>query len=129
MLIIEMMKNLLYVMLGGAVGAALRYLVGLLCAHFRWTSFPVATFLVNIIGCFLLGMLMAFGEKFTNFSGSTYLMLTVGLCGAFTTFSTFTADTFNLIENGQWYWAVLYLTLSVVVGFVLFYIGKKLMAL
>lgn len=121
-----MFKNFLFVMLGGSVGAVLRYAVSLLCQHWRCTTLPWATFLVNIIGCFLLGLLMGLGEKYTNFSGSTYLMLTVGLCGAFTTFSTFSADTFRLVDNGQWLMALAYLAASVVIGFVLFYLGKTI---
>lgn len=111
-------------MLGGSVGAVLRYWVGLLCKHWHWTALPWGTFIVNIIGCFLLGLFMGLGEKYAHFSGSIYLMLTVGLCGAFTTFSTFTADTFRLMDNGQWLVAIGYLVASIVIGFVLLYVGR-----
>ncbi|MCQ2284755.1 MAG: fluoride efflux transporter CrcB [Bacteroidales bacterium] len=121
-----MLKNILYVMLGGSVGAALRYLVGVLCLHWRWTSLPWGTLLVNLIGCFLLGMLMGLGEKNTHFNPGLYLMLTVGLCGAFTTFSTFTADAFRMMNNGQWLMPMLYVCVSIVAGFLLFYVGRTL---
>jgi len=121
-----MFKNIVYVMCGGAIGAVLRYLTGVLCSRWHFTSLPVGTFAVNIIGCFLLGLLMGMGERYTSISGSVYLMLTVGVCGAFTTFSTFTADTFRLMNNGQWLVAICYLTLSIVIGFILFWAGRKI---
>lgn len=120
------MKNLLYIMLGGAIGAALRYLVGLGCNRLAWTSLPLGTLTVNLVGCFLLGLLMALGQKFASFSGAPYLMLTVGVCGAFTTFSTFSADTIRLADNGQWLMVLSYLTLSIIGGFALFYAGRKI---
>lgn len=122
-----MLRNLIFVMLGGSVGAALRYCVGLLCQHYRWTSFPWGTLVVNLVGCFLLGLFMGLGEKITDFDSGVYLMLTVGLCGAFTTFSTFTADTFRMMDNGQWLVAAAYMVVSLVVGFMLFYAGRMLL--
>lgn len=121
-----MFRNILYVMLGGAVGAGLRYLVALGCSRFRLFDFPLSTFLVNITGCFLLGLLMGLSERYAHLSGAAYLMLTVGICGAFTTFSTFSADTIRLVENGQWWIAVTYLTMSVALGFILFYLGRRI---
>lgn len=66
------------------------------------------------------------GQKYASFSGAPYLMLTVGVCGAFTTFSTFSADSIRLMDNGQWLTILLYLTLSIIGGFLLFYLGRKL---
>lgn len=121
-----MIKNIISVMVGGAIGAVLRYLVGLLCAHWKFTTLPLGTLVVNLAGCFLLGLFMGLGERYTHISSSIYLLLTVGVCGAFTTFSTFTADTFRMLNQGQWLPAISYLTVSVVVGFILFWIGRKL---
>lgn len=112
-------------MMGGAAGAALRYLTGLACSRWEWTNMPMGTLSVNLIGCFLLGALMALGQKYTSFAGAPYLMLTAGVCGAFTTFSTFSADSIRLMDNGQWLTAAFYLTLSIAGGFLLFYIGRK----
>lgn len=120
------MKNIFYVMLGGAIGAVLRYLLGLACAHLAWTNIPWGTLMVNLIGCFLLGLLMAVAQKYASFSDATYLMLTVGFCGAFTTFSTFSADTFRLIEHDQWLLAIFYLSINIIGGFTLFYFGRKI---
>lgn len=118
------LKNFLYVMLGGAVGAALRYAVGLLCNHFQTISFPFATLAVNVIGCFLLGLLVAAAGKNVSLSPEVYLMLTVGLCGAFTTFSTFSADTFRLFESGQFVSAVIYAGSTLVLGMLAFFLSR-----
>lgn len=134
-----MIHNLLFVMLGGALGAALRYgvgcLVGTYCPHLcdgvlggRLAGFPLATFVVNVAGCFLLGVLTAIGEQHAQVPRHVMLMLTVGLCGAFTTFSTFTSETVKALEGGQTLLAALYVGVSVVVGFLLFWWGKGLVA-
>lgn len=120
-----MLKNLLYVMLGGAFGAALRYLLSMACSRCL-QDFPLGTLVVNCVGCFVLGLLMACGERFADFNGASYLMLTVGLCGAFTTFSTFSADTIRMMDGGQWWQAVLYVIVSLVLGFLLFFVARKL---
>lgn len=122
-----MLKNILFVMLGGSLGAACRYMLGVACSHCRFVSFPIGTFVVNVLGCFFLGLLMGCGQKSCPaLSQTAYLMLTVGFCGAFTTFSTFTADTFHLMESGRYFATAAYLVLSVVLGFLLFYLGRKL---
>lgn len=114
-------------MLGGAVGAALRYLVGLLCAHWYTNTFPFGTLIVNCLGCLLLGLLLGLAERYTHLGGSSaYLFLTVGVCGAFTTFSSFSADTFRLMDSGNWLFALAYLTATLVLGFLLLYLGRTL---
>ena len=112
------------VMAGGAVGSGLRYMVGLLCYRWHFTTMPLGTILVNLIGCLILGMILGMAERYSSFSQSVFLMVSVGLCGAFTTFSAFTADTFRLISNGQELMAIGYLCLNVIGGFLLFYIGR-----
>lgn len=115
------------IMAGGAIGSGLRYLVGVGCAKWHFISMPVGTLSVNLAGCLLLGLLMGAAERYTSFPQAVYLMLSVGLCGAFTTFSTFTADAFRLFDNGQWWVAIGYLCVSLVGGFILFYVGKTLL--
>ena len=121
-----MLRNLLFVMIGGAVGSALRYLTSLCCQSIRWLALPWGTLIVNLIGCFLLGLLMGAGIRYTSFPKEIYLMLTVGLCGSFTTFSTFSADFFSLSGSSLWL-ALVYLTISIVCGFLLFYAGKSIL--
>ena len=120
----SVMKNVLFIMLGGAVGSALRYLTSLACQSIRWLNMPWGTLAVNVIGCFLLGLLIGLGERYTTFPKEIYLMLTVGLCGSFTTFSTFASDFFRLNNSGQIWLALVYLTVSIIVGFLLFGLGR-----
>lgn len=122
-----MLRNFLYVMAGGAMGAALRYAVGVMCDHVRVLSLPVGTLVVNLIGCLLLGLLLGAGERFTAMPRPVLLMLTVGLCGAFTTFSTFSAETVRAIENGQLWQSIIYVIVSVTGGLLLFWVGKMWM--
>ena len=119
-----MLKNLLYIMLGGAVGSALRYLANLACQSIHWLGMPWGTLSVNVIGCFLLGILIGLGERYTSFPKEVYLMLTVGLCGSFTTFSTCASDFFRLQHAGQFLLALAYLTASVVLGFAMFALAR-----
>lgn len=118
------MKNMLFIMLGGAVGSTLRYLTSLACQSIRWFNMPWGTLVVNVIGCFLLGLLIGLGERYTSFPKEAYLLLTVGLCGSFTTFSTFASDFFRLNNAGLIGLALIYLTISIVIGFLLFGFGR-----
>lgn len=122
-----MLERIVFVMLGGAVGAALRYLVGVLCERWCTGAFPWGTLIVNCLGCLLLGLLLGLAERYTYFGGtSAYLFLTVGVCGAFTTFSTFSADTFRLMDSGHWLFAVAYMVATLSVGFCLLYAGRAI---
>lgn len=121
------MPNCIYVMLGGAVGALMRYGVSRLCAGVTWLAMPLGTLAVNLIGCFVLGLLTGIAEQHTNLPRGVMLMLTVGLCGAFTTFSTFSAETIRMMESGHHASALLYITASIILGFLLFWGGKELL--
>lgn len=125
--------NYLYVMIGGALGAASRYGLGQLLSGFRALSMPLGTMGINLLGCFLLGILTALAQKnvclpFLDEEQSHHLMLllTVGFCGAFTTFSTFSAETIKAIEGGLLWQPLLYVLTSIVVGLLLFWWGKHL---
>ena len=102
--------TLLYVALGGALGASCRYLVGLSLA------FPLGTLTVNIVGSFVMGVLYVLLAGYGADKGYDRFMpfLMTGMLGGFTTFSAFSLDTFRLIENGQNGSAALYLTGSIV---------------
>lgn len=112
-----MIKNILLVGLGGAVGAMLRYGVTLLCAAANWSS-NLATFIVNAFGSFVMGLLVGLMGQ-----GPVMLMLTVGICGGFTTFSTFSMQTVALMQQGKWGLAALYILGTVVVCIVFAAIG------
>jgi len=86
-------------------------------------SFPYGTFLVNLTGCFILGFLVSFTEKKLLLDTNMRLLIMVGFCGAYTTFSTFILETANLIKDGEATRAFLNVLLSVVIGFIVLRIG------
>jgi CrcB protein len=103
---------LLLIAVGGAAGSVLRYLVGGRVQHFAPHGFPVGTLFVNVVGCFLIGILI---RQFMNVQTHNYLraLLVVGFCGGFTTFSAFSMETVGLIEGGEYSRAIAYVSLSI----------------
>ncbi|MEL0232088.1 MAG: fluoride efflux transporter CrcB [Hyphomicrobiales bacterium] len=110
------MLNILYVGLGGFIGSILRYLVFLSSNHLLGSNLPYSTIIVNIVGSFFIGFLYQFFNNYFFISESTKLLLTVGLLGGFTTFSTFSIDAFILYQNYGKFFAVSYIILSVVLS-------------
>lgn len=94
------MKEILWVGLGGFVGANARYLLGLWVATRYGTSFPLGTFIINITGSFILGVIMGLLDAHV-LAPAVRLALGIGFVGAYTTFSTFTYETLRLIESGS----------------------------
>lgn len=115
-------------MTGGALGALSRYAIGQWMASFRFLSMPVGTFAVNLLGCLLLGLLTGLAERYTQLPRPLVLMLTVGFCGSFTTFSTFTGETLRAFEAGHIAAPLLYVAASVTIGILLFWLGKTIVA-
>ena len=109
------MMDCLAVAAGGAIGAVCRFLIGKLPIGSN-EGFPVKTFIVNIIGCFLIGLAAALALKQLADSPRLVLFLKVGICGGFTTFSSFALETGGLMEKGSYITASAYVILSVVVG-------------
>ena len=117
------MLNCLVVALGGGIGACLRYLIGLIPLKESFT-FPVKTLFINLLGCFVIGLIAAIDAKTTSLSPRTVLFIKTGLCGGFTTFSTFALETETLLKTGHIGLAILYVALSVVVGVGLAFAGQ-----
>ena len=122
-----MLLNCLLVALGGGVGACLRYLIGLIPLKEPFT-FPVKTLLINLLGCFVIGLIAALAVKNSSISPKTVLFIKTGLCGGFTTFSTFALETETLIKTGHIGIALLYVALSVIVGVGLVFAGQVLVS-
>jgi|SRR4051794_37157719 fluoride exporter len=117
---------LLYVALGSALGGVARYLLGGLMQRMFDTTFPIGTLLINISGSLLLGAIMRYAIETPTLSPDLRAFLTIGLCGGYTTFSTFSYETVSLLKDGEWTRAGLYVVASValallctVLGFVL----------
>lgn len=114
----SMFVNCLVVGAGGFVGSVARYLVGLLPAALgirgALGGFPIATFSINVVGAFFIGLVCAWATRSAQMSPELLLLLKVGFCGGFTTFSTFSLESMQLIELGAWGVAAAYMALSVV---------------
>lgn len=111
-----MLKTLLLVGLGGGVGSIIRYMAGLYVHRYFPSTFPWGTLAVNVLGCFLIGLFMGLSERSTSLDPNWRLLLVVGFCGGFTTFSALSMESINLLQNHQAMTAFLYIGLSVVVG-------------
>ena len=108
------MLNCLFVGIGGFIGAVLRYLIGLIPIK-NPAGFPVNTFLINVLGALAIGIIAALAAKNDNLDPRLILLLKVGICGGFTTFSTFSLETAQLLKSGSTAIAILYAVCSVVV--------------
>lgn len=118
----ELLKTILAVGSGSFLGGAGRYLVSLAMKDIS-KGFPWATLAVNLLGCFLIGLLWGvFGKNGTD--GSNWaLFLTVGFCGGFTTFSTFSKEAIIMLQTGHVWGFTAYVSMSVVVGVALVALG------
>lgn len=119
------MKNIVLIGLGGAVGSVIRFVLGLFVKKYWGLSFPLGTFIVNLIGCFLIGMLIAYFQK--NNNDSMKLLLITGFCGGFTTFSSFTAESIELMQNNQISVSLLYIGASICIGLLATWAGIFIM--
>ena len=117
------MMNCLIVALGGGIGACARYLIGLIPMKESFV-FPIKILFINLLGCFVIGLIAAIATKNTSLSPRTVLFIKTGLCGGFTTFSTFALETETLIKTGHIGLAILYVALSVIVGVGLAFAGQ-----
>jgi CrcB protein len=125
-----MFKDILLVGLGGFAGSALRYVVG------RWLSggwplnggFPWGTFAVNVVGCFLIGLLYALAERGNLASPHLRLLLMAGFCGGFTTFSAFMNENLVMLRAGDFLPFALYTAASLLAGLVAVWLGSSLVS-
>ena len=110
--------TLVLVSIGGALGALVRYRLGVAIVRKEKATFPLGTFLINISGALALGVLCGFGV-----TGNPYFLLGDGFCGAFTTFSTFSVESVQLIRSKAPKKAALFIVLSMAVGYICFAVG------
>jgi len=117
------MKQLLIVGMGGFIGSIARFGVSKLNIYWHFLSIPMGTLTVNIVGSFIIGFLSGIASKSELLTYNMRLFLMVGICGGFTTFSSFTNENFTFIQNGQLLTALLYTGLSIFLGFIAVYLG------
>lgn len=110
------MKAILILWLGGGIGSVCRYLVQLGVSKLVHVTFPAGTFVVNISGCFVIGLLYGLADKYSAITLEWRLFLITGLCGGYTTFSSFSYEGISLFRQGNYTYFILYILLSVVVG-------------
>ena len=120
-----MIKEIIAVFVGGGIGSLLRYLFN----KIEWLSiynFNYSTLISNILGCLILGLAVGYFLKNNNHNSITFIFLTVGLCGGFTTFSAFSMENLNIIENGEFLKFFTYVMASLLSGILSVYAGINL---
>ena len=118
-----MIKQILLVGLGGATGSILRYLTTMLTEKYYTHPFPLATLIINILGCFIIGLLMVFFEQHAPASSHLKFLLITGFCGGYTTFSVFASENIVLLQHNNYTSALLYIASSVCIGLAAVWLG------
>ena len=119
------MRILLMVGLGSFIGGVGRYLITVFVQNKFLSTFPYGTFAVNVIGCFLIGVVFTLSER-GNINMEWRLFLATGVLGGFTTFSSFSNDTISMIRDGQYGSSFMYIAFSVIIGLAATFIGIAL---
>ncbi len=118
-----MIKELILVGLGGGIGSIFRYLSSVLINKNISSVFPFATFIVNILGCLLIGFLIGLAERNGVLDKNLRLLLITGFCGGYTTFSTFSSENLFLLQANHYFALFTYIVLSVAIGLFAVWLG------
>ena len=118
----DTIRNIIAVGAGSFIGGIARYLVSLAMKRIS-KGFPWATLFVNLLGCLTIGLLWGFLSRNASESTSWGLFLTVGLCGGFTTFSTFSKEALTMLQTGQIWGFAIYIAISILAGIALVALG------
>ena len=110
------MRTILFLIVAGALGTLSRYALGGLAQRINGTSFPYGTLVINVLGCFVIGLIMQIALSTDLISPTLRIGLTIGFLGAFTTFSTFSYETVKFLEDGAWAPAALNIASNVGIG-------------
>jgi CrcB protein len=109
-------RHLLLVAAGGMLGSALRYLVSVYVSAQNWSLFPWATFVVNVSGSFIIGLVIGYSLRNPEFEAAWKPLLATGVCGGFTTFSAFSNESFILLKQQHYSVLLLYIVASLVLS-------------
>tara|TARA_A100001011_G_scaffold161078_1_gene169449 strand:- start:1275 stop:1646 length:372 start_codon:yes stop_codon:yes gene_type:complete len=115
-------KSLFLVFFGGGVGSSIRYLITKY-SNKNLISFPIGTSISNLVGCFIIGLLIAYYDKNIIPKKDIFLFVSIGFCGGLTTFSTFMLDVFYMIKNENIQYLLTYFSVNFFAGFFFIYLG------
>lgn len=118
-----MIRTLLLIAFGGGIGSVLRYLTSVLVQKYYASVFPLATLITNVLGCFIIGLLMGVFEKNQVVTSDLKWLFVTGFCGGYTTFSTFGYENISLFQNNNSALAFLYIGGSIFMGLFAVWLG------
>lgn len=118
-----MLKHAIYIFIGSGLGGIIRFGLGKWISSIHSTNFPLGTFIVNILACFIVGFVIGLADSKQIISASAKMFWVVGFCGGFSTFSTFSNETLNLLQTGNHTTSFLYIALSVIVCLTFTFLG------
>lgn len=122
----QTLKLIFFAGLGGFCGSALRYLTGRLFAHITHSHFPWGTFVVNMVGSFIIGILFGLAERHHLVSPVANVFLITGFCGGLTTFSTLADDIYLMLADHRWLQFAIYTSATFLLGIMLVWLGRSL---
>ncbi|MBC7554523.1 MAG: fluoride efflux transporter CrcB [Taibaiella sp.] len=118
-----MLRAFLFVGLRGATGSMVRYAVGLAVGRYLPAPYPLATFVINVVGCLFIGLLSGWSVRNQWLQEGGLLLLATGFCGGFTTFSAFALENIGLLQKGSSSTAIVYTAFSIIIGLLLCKLG------